>query len=61
MTVLRTKTYVKCPKTGKEVKITDRINGCIVCDDMGPVSIEGKYVLLVACKYIPNPDLVLSK
>jgi hypothetical protein len=54
MVLLRGKTKVDCPKDKQEVNIKQ---ACARCDFSGPVSLEGMYTLIVACKFeeVPKP------
>ena len=54
MTLLKTRTFVTCPKTGKEVNINAE-DGCRYCSFLGPVSGWGKTQLVLACRYV-EPD-----
>jgi len=48
MTLLRGKTFVKCPKTNEEVSVQ---NKCVQCPDFKHVGHESYVILIVACKY----------
>ena len=50
MVLLRGKTMVTCPKDKREVNIK-RV--CAECEFSGPVSLEGMYTLIIACKFVP--------